>query len=65
MINGILRKVWILQIGVVSKPIDAENHHCPIIKGCTDFQRLSPFRAGQKVDENHNRNSFETAPKYL
>ena len=48
--------------GVVSKPIDAENHHCPITKWCADFQRLSPFRAGQKVAENYNGNSFETAP---
>jgi len=32
----------------VSKLTLAENHHCPVPKGCADFQRLSPFREGQR-----------------
>ncbi len=59
------KKIRGFKDGAVSKPMAAENHHCPIPKGCADFQRLSPFRAGQKVDENHNGNSFETAPELL
>ncbi len=32
----------------VSKLTLAENHLCPNPKGCADFQRLPPFREGQR-----------------
>jgi len=32
----------------VSKLTLAENHHCPAPEGCADFQRLPPFREGQR-----------------
>jgi tetratricopeptide (TPR) repeat protein len=45
----------------VSKLVFTENHPCPIPKGWDDFQRLPPLREGQEVDENHEKDSFETA----
>jgi hypothetical protein len=45
----------------VSKLVFAENHPCPNPKGWDDFQRLPPLREGQEVDENHEKDGFETS----
>jgi hypothetical protein len=57
----------------VSKLPFNENHPCPnppslrvgTSSGWDDFQRLPPFREGQEVDENHERESFETSSSFI